>query len=53
MPKHLQQLDTATNSADRMAGVNMRTVPLKAKSALLLGLILSIIPTFSGVALIA
>lgn len=53
MSKHLQQLDTATKTAGRKAGVNVQTVLLNAKSALLLGLILAIIPTLSGVALIA
>jgi len=53
MSKQLQQLDPATKSADHMAVLNVRTAALNANSALLLGLVLSIIPTISGVALIA
>ena len=53
MLKHLQQLDTVTKNTSRELGVELRTVELKANNALLLGLILSIIPTISGVAVIA
>jgi Na+-translocating ferredoxin:NAD+ oxidoreductase RnfD subunit len=53
MSKHLQQLDTTTKNTCRKARDKMRAVLLNAKSALLLGLLLAIIPTISGVALIA
>ena len=52
MSKHLQQLDTQTQSAGYKAAVAVRSVPLKANYALLLVLLLVIIPTISGVALI-
>jgi hypothetical protein len=53
MSKHLQQLDTRLQTAVREAGVAVRNVPLKANYALVLVLLLVIIPTISGVALIA
>jgi hypothetical protein len=48
---HLQQLATRTKMASLKAGLNGRVVSLKANTALLLGL--ALIPTLSGVALIA
>jgi hypothetical protein len=53
MSKHLQQLDTCLRTAGREAGKAVRRVPLKANNALVLVLVLVIIPTLSGVALIA
>ena len=53
MSMHMQQLDKMRKDAARKAGVEVRNVPLKANSALLLVLVLVIIPTFSGVTLIA
>ena len=48
---HLQQLATRIEMAGPEAGLNDRVVSLKANTALLLDL--SLIPTLSGVALIA
>lgn len=48
---HLRQLRTDTNNADLEVALLVRDKVLNAKSALLLGL--AIIPTLSGVALIA
>ena len=48
---HLQQLATPTKSASLKADLNGRVGSLKANTALLLGL--ALIPTLSGVALIA
>ena len=53
MLKHLQQLDAGTKNTDHEVGVSVHAVPLKANIALLLVLVLVIIPTISGVALIA
>lgn len=50
MSKHLQQLDTGLQTADRNVCAVVARVSLNANYALLLGLI---IPTLSGVALIA
>jgi len=52
MSKHLQQLNVRTNHASQAAGVVVRPLLLKANIALLL-LVLIIIPTLSGVALVA
>jgi len=52
MFKHLQQLEVAGNNVGRKAATDLHTVPLKANIALLV-LVLVIIPTISGVALIA
>jgi len=48
---HLQQATTRAKLASLKAGLNGRVDSLKANTALLLGL--AIIPTLSGVALIA
>jgi hypothetical protein len=53
MSKYLQQLDNTAKHAARKVGVKVRNVPLNANSALLLVLVLVIIPTISGVSLIA
>ena len=53
MSTHLQQLDSRITTAGRKAGAVVRCVPLKANIALVLVLVLVIIPTLSGVALIA
>ncbi|GMR14872.1 MAG: hypothetical protein BMS9Abin30_0483 [Gammaproteobacteria bacterium] len=56
MSKHLQQLNVRSQHASRGAGVAVRSVALQANGDLLLGdllLVLVIIPTLSGVALIA
>ncbi len=50
MSKQLQQLDKRLRTASREACVAVRLVPLKAMALLL---VLVIIPTTSGVALIA
>ena len=52
MSKHLQQLNVRTKIASQAAGPVVRPLLLKANFALLL-LVLVIIPTLSGVALIA
>jgi hypothetical protein len=52
MSKHLQQLDVVTQSERRKATVSVSSVTLKANNVLLV-LVLVIIPTLSGVALIA
>jgi len=52
MSKHLQQLNVRTNIASRASGRVVRPLLLKANISLLL-LVLVIIPTLSGVALIA
>jgi len=51
MLKHLQQLETRSDNSGRKAIVAVRSLLLKANYALLL--VLVIIPTTSGVALIA
>jgi len=51
MSKHLQQLNIRSNHASQAAGAVVRPLLLKANIALLLALL--IIPTLSGVALIA
>jgi len=53
MLKHLQQLNIRSQNASRKAGVAVRVVSLKANMDLALVLVLVIIPTLSGVALIA
>ena len=53
MPMHLQQTDVDHKNTNRKVSVATRVPGLKANIALLLALILSIIPTISGVALIA
>jgi hypothetical protein len=53
MSKPLQQLDTGSQTTSRKAGVADTDVLLNANTALLLGLLLIIIPTLTGVALIA
>ena len=53
MSKQMQQPDTALQATHRKVGVTVIEVLLNAKSALLLGLALIIIPTLNGVALIA
>ena len=53
MSTHLHQLDARLTTAGRKADVALRSVPLKANIALVLVLVLVIIPTLSGVALIA
>lgn len=53
MSKQSQQLDTGLQTISRKAGVAVNTVQLKANSALLLVLVLILIPTLNGVALIA
>ena len=52
MSKHLQQLEVATQNAVRKTAVSLRTVSLKANISVLV-LVLVIIPTISGVTLIA
>jgi hypothetical protein len=52
MSKHLQQLNVRSNQASQAAGTVVRPLLLKANISLLL-LVLLIIPTLSGVALIA
>jgi len=52
MSTHLQQPDSRLTTAARSADVAVRIVPLEANFALLLVLVLVIIPTISGVALI-
>jgi hypothetical protein len=52
MSKHLQQLNVRSKQVSQAAGADVRPLLLKANISLLL-LILVIIPTFSGVALIA
>ena len=52
MSMHMQQLDSRLTTAARGADVAVRSVPLNANIALLLVLVLVIIPTLSGVALI-
>ena len=49
---HLQQPDVRLQTAGCKAGLAVRSIALKANSALLLALVLIIIPTYSGVALI-
>jgi hypothetical protein len=51
MFNHLQQRETGTVQTGRQAGIAVRHAPLKANASLLLAL--SIIPTPSGVTLIA
>ncbi len=53
MSKHLQPLNVRSLHASHEAGVGVRTVLLNANIDLLLVLVLVIIPTLSGVALIA
>ena len=53
MSKHLQQLDIARRNAGRKAALELRAVELKANIVVLLVLVLVVIPTISGVALIA
>ena len=53
MLKQLQQLDTGSQTTSRKAGVAVTDVLLRANSALLLVLALIIIPTLTGVTLIA
>jgi len=53
MSKHLQQPDARLQSNRREAGVAVRSAPLNANYSLLLLLVLIIIPTLNGVALIA
>ena len=53
MAKHLQQSSVDHKNTNRKVGVAVRMLGLKVNIALLLALILSIIPTISGVALIA
>jgi len=52
MFKHLQQRDDRFPTAGRLAGLVARSVQLKANFGLLLALVLIIIPTISGAALI-
>lgn len=52
MSTQLQQFDSRLTTAARSADVAVRRVPLEANIALLLALVLVIIPTISGVALI-
>lgn len=52
MSTHLQQLDSRLTTAASRAGVAVRSDSLKANIALLLVLVLLIIPTLNGVALI-
>jgi len=52
MSIHLQQPDSRVTATGHQPGVAVRRVPLNANIALLLVLVL-IIPTLSGVALIA
>ncbi len=53
MSGYLQQLDARIRSADRKAAVAVRTTTLNANISLILVLLLAILPTLSGVALIA
>jgi len=53
MSKYLQQLDLRSQTAAKKAGVAVTRVPLNANKVVLLVLVLVIIPTISGVALIA
>lgn len=53
MSKHLQQLNDRLQHASHKAGVAVRAVSLQANLDLALVLVLVIIPTLSGVALIA
>ena len=53
MSKQLQQLDTGLQVTSRKAGAAVTEVLLNADSALLLVLVLILIPTLNGVALIA
>ncbi len=53
MSKHLQQLNDRLQHASHQAGVAVGAVSLKANMDLVLVLVLVIIPTLSGVALIA
>ena len=53
MSKQLQQCDTGLQATSRKAGVGVTKVLLNANSALLLVLVLILIPTLNGVALIA
>ncbi|NOR20200.1 MAG: hypothetical protein GQ538_08960 [Xanthomonadales bacterium] len=53
MSKYLQQLDSRLQTATSKLGVAVTRVPLIADKGLLLVLVLVIIPTISGVALIA
>ena len=52
MSGYLQQLDARIRSADRKAAVAVRTIPLNANIVLIL-VLLAILPTLSGVVLIA
>ena len=53
MSKHLQQPDTGILATSRKADAAVTEVLLNANSALLLVLVLILIPTLNGVALIA
>ena len=53
MSKYLQQLDSGLRTTAHKAGTAVTRVPLSANKGLLLVLVLVIIPTISGVALIA
>ena len=53
MSMHLQQPDLAAKKAGRKAAVSLRSALLNADTSLFLVLLLGIIPSISGVALIA
>ncbi len=53
MAIYMQQLDLRLQTAVRRLGATVSRVPLNANQTLLLVLVLVIIPTISGVALIA
>lgn len=53
MSMHLQQLEAGQQSASREAGLVVGRLALNANSVFILVLVLVIIPTLSGVALVA
>ena len=53
MSNYLQQPDLSTRRPANKAGISVTRVPLVANKVVLLVLVLVIIPTLSGVALIA